>query len=165
MAVVRAGRWLRAEKASASTAMAHFVCRGFAHVVHTQIQPQAYAGQGVIAVKHHVVGVDVGYGVDAVSGHGGGAWRQGAGFNQHALFQPLREQRARLQKDEPFVKVAKSVLRLQAELQAPLAWPCRACSMRGSRSVPPTRNSTGLSSSSSTSPRVSLSVQVSATTH
>ena len=75
MAVVGAGRWLRAEKASASAAMAHFVCRGFAHVVHTQIQPQAYAGQGVIAVKHHVVGVDVGYGLDAVSGHGGGAWR------------------------------------------------------------------------------------------
>jgi 50S ribosomal protein L16 3-hydroxylase len=65
------------------------------------------------------------------------------------------------------VEVAKGFLGLQVQCPAwhqgrGLAGPS---SMRGSRSSPPTRNSTGSSSTSSSSPRVSLSVQVSATTH
>jgi hypothetical protein len=56
-----------------------FLVAGLAHVAHLEVQAQRHAGQRVVAVQHHVRGVDLGDDVDRVGRHVGrlGARRAG----------------------------------------------------------------------------------------
>ena len=48
-------------------AAADFFFGGFAHRAHRQVEPQRDARQRVVAVEHHVLGIDLGHGVERVS--------------------------------------------------------------------------------------------------
>ena len=108
---------LDAEKACTGSAAAHFLFRGFAHGRDLQMQTNGNAGQRVIAVQHHMLGIDLGDGVEQIGRHGVGALGHGAGLEGHAFLYLFGEQLALFQKDQVFVVVAESLFRLQVQVQ------------------------------------------------
>ena len=86
--------------------------------MHLQMQPQGDARQGMIAVEHHVIGVNVGDGVQILLGGLGRAVAgQGRAFQALTFFDLCWKERARFQKHQLFVVVTKSVFRLQVQIQ------------------------------------------------
>ena len=123
------------------------------------------ARQRVVAVEHHVLGIDFGDRVEHVARRVGvGAGRQA--LEGHAFLQFGREQAARLQEHQLLVVVAEGFLRLQVQVD-PVAGLVALQGLLdpGQQVVAAHQEFHRLSSTSSTSPSVSFSVQVRATTH
>ena len=57
------------EKTGAAAALADFAFRGFAHRFDFQVQAQRNAGQGVVAIQHHMFRVNLGDGVERIALH------------------------------------------------------------------------------------------------
>ena len=73
----------------------------------------------MVAVEHHMLRVDLAHRVQNILGRvGAAALRQGVAFKGHAGFDFGCKQRARLQEDQLVVEVAKSLLRLQMQVDA-----------------------------------------------
>jgi hypothetical protein len=85
------------KKSGTQGASAHFIHGGIAHSHNFEIQPERNAGQGVIAIEHHMFWVQGGHGVQALVGNLGSATeRQRRAFKRHAFFHIGRKQMARL---------------------------------------------------------------------
>ncbi len=86
--------------------------------MHLQRQAQRHAGQRVVAIEHHMLGVNLRHGVERIARCLGiDPCRQGAALEGQALLQLRREQRARLQEQQLLVIVAKCLFRLQVQRQ------------------------------------------------
>ena len=107
--VIMAG--LHLEEAHASTAFAHFVERGLADAVNLDAQAQGHAGQRVIAVEDHMVGVNIRHVKEHIAGRSGVAAGRQA-FKEHAFFKLLGEFVARGDVNELVDVIAKGILRL-----------------------------------------------------
>lgn len=84
-----------------------------------QVQAQGNAGQWVVAVDHHVLGVDLGDGEQRIGrcvGHAAGGQR--TGLQQHAFLDARGQGRACQPMHAGFVVVAERVLGLQVQVQA-----------------------------------------------
>ena len=109
---------LYAEDPRPGRAAADFLLGGLAHAVHLELQAQGDAGQRVVAVEHHVLGIDLGHGVQRVARRlGVDAFGQGRALEGHALLDVVGEQMARLQEQQLVLVVAKGVLGLQVQRQ------------------------------------------------
>ncbi len=73
------------------------------------------AGQRVVAIEHHMFGIDLGHGIDGVGGHVGRRSAFGHAIELHAGFEPLGKDRARLEKYQVAVVVAESVLGFEVQ--------------------------------------------------
>ena len=77
--------------------MGFFLTGGVAHTGDLQRNAQCHAGERVVAVEHHMLGVEVGDGVDHFLGHlAAASCGQRVAFDGHAFLQALRKQSARL---------------------------------------------------------------------
>jgi hypothetical protein len=109
---------LDAEKSGASRTAFEFFFGGFAHAFHPHAQANRNTRQGVVAVQHHMLGVNIGHGEQRIFGRGRvAACGQGAAFQRQAHLQFGGEQRAGLQKQELVVEVAKGFLGFDLDLQ------------------------------------------------
>ena len=114
--VVRAVQ-LHLEEARAGRSRADFFFARFTDPFDFQAQPQCDPAERVIAIQHHVFGVDLGHGVERIFGH----VRVAAGgkcvaFKSHAFFQLRRKCRTFAQKHQALIEVAKGLFRLQLQL-------------------------------------------------
>ena len=98
------------------TAHADFTFRRFANIAHGQVQTQSHACQGMVAVQHHVGGINLGDGVDRVGRHVGGLRTFWHTIKLHAGLNPVGKQRACFKKNQLGVVVAKGVLGFQVQL-------------------------------------------------
>ena len=116
-AAAAGGLRLHPEEACAGAAATDFLLGRLAHRFHPQRQSQRDAGQGVVGVKHHMFGVDLGDGVErALRTFARGA--DGQLLEGHAFFQVFGEEGTRLQEDELLVVVAKGFLGLEVQVEA-----------------------------------------------
>lgn len=99
------------EEAHARAAFAHFIERGFADAVDLDAQAQRHAGERVVAVEDHMVGVDIRH-MEKYILRGGWVAAGRQAFKEHAFFKLLREFVARGDVDEFVDVIAKGVLRL-----------------------------------------------------
>ena len=77
--------------------MRFLLAGGMAHTSDFQSDAQSHARERMVAIQHHMLGVDIGDGVDHFLGHLAAASRgQGMAFDGHAFFQAFRKQTARL---------------------------------------------------------------------
>ena len=114
--VAGCGGRLNAEEARARRAASDFLFGGFAHGLHLDLQAQSDARERVIAVQHHMFGVELGDGVERVLGHvGREAIGQGMAVKGHSLLDILGECLTRLQKDELVDIVAKGFLGFEVQ--------------------------------------------------
>ena len=86
------------------------------HAFDLELQAQGNAGQRVIAIEHHVLGIELGHGVQRVLGRiGVAAGGQGRALDGHAFLQFGRKQTARLQEHQLLVVVAKGLFGLELQ--------------------------------------------------
>ena len=106
-----------AEKARAATAAADFFFGGFAHAFDCQVQSDRDARQRVVAVEHHMLGVNLCHGVEHVArGIWVGALGQGGALDGHAFFQVFRKEATGFQKEQLVIEVAKGVFGLDLQI-------------------------------------------------
>ena len=98
-------------------AAANFIRRCFTHRTHLDHQPKRNARQRVIAVKNHMLRVNVGHGVELLFGQIRlAACRQRMAIKGHALFKQVGKQRSGLQKNQLFVVFAKTLFWLDLQV-------------------------------------------------
>ena len=104
------------DRGAADAAGLDFLGGGRPHLAHRQGQAQGQARQRVVAVQHHMLGIDLGHGVQGVLGHalGGGAF--GQPIELHAGLDRVREDVACFEEHELRHIVAKSVFWLQVQV-------------------------------------------------
>lgn len=115
MAIMAIMAGFHLEEAYARRAFADFIECGFADAINLDAQAQRHTSQRVVAIEDDVVGVNIGHVKQHVFRCSRVAARRQA-FKEHAFFQLLWEFVARGDVNQLIDVVAKSVLRLQMQL-------------------------------------------------
>ena len=115
-------RCLNFEKRAARRTLPNFFFGGFAHRLDFEAQAQGDACQRVVAIQHHMLGVDFSDSVERVFGRVRAATqRQCSTLDRHALFEFLGKKFARFQEYQLIVIVAKTLLGLPVQVDIGIA--------------------------------------------
>lgn len=113
--LVRRGAGLHAEERLANAAGLDLGLGGGTHVQQLEVHAQADAGQRVVAVQHHMLGVDLGHGVDGIKRHAFGLGAFWQAFHLHANVDTIGEEAARLEADQVGVVVTEGFVGVERE--------------------------------------------------